>query len=133
MDGLIYDLSDEERPETFSLKESDLYELTLAMSELALVLSEQTLGNADQRNQKLKEAGDFWEQSEKIRPGSSRYARARWSAHLGDLEGVKKNLAHNLTDHRALLFPALAEAREDPALAAYINEPWFEKCWYGFE
>lgn len=134
LDSMIYDLSPgQSQPESFGVKEGDLHDLTAAMSELGLVLSEQALPEIDPKDQRLNEAEELWERAEKMRPGSSGYSRARWSAHLNDVEGLKKNLIHTRNDYKALLFPSLEEALADPALTKYVNELWFEKCWYGFD
>lgn len=132
-DQLIHDLAPgQTRPPNLAEQEGRIYDLTLATTELGLLLAERTLWDEDQKSARLKEAEELWARAEKLRPGSSRYARARWAAWRGDLKTLKENLGHNRNDTQALLYPTLEAAREDPALADYVNEPWFRQSWYGF-
>lgn len=133
-DLLIYSLGpDESRPSSFTQEEYKLYDLTLAMTELGLLLSEKTLKNDERKEALLKEAEGLWQRAEELRPGSSRYARARWAARQGDLEALKNNLRHNRNDLRTMLFPDFETAGNDPALADYADEAWFKNSWYGFD
>lgn len=105
----------------------------ISMSELGLALAEWTLIEKDDSARRLKEAEELWQQAGKLRPGSDRYARARWAARLNDRASLLKNLRHTRGEMVRALFPAFEDAVDDPAFADVKDEGWFRQNWYGFD
>lgn len=112
--------------------ENRRYEKSLALTELGLLWAEKALAEN-------KESGlpprtrQIWEEAEKIRPGSSRYARARWAAWRGEREEMLNNLRHGQQETQGLLYPPFKAAVQDPAFADYKDFPYFKRAWYGLD
>ncbi|MDR1084850.1 MAG: hypothetical protein LBP22_08330 [Deltaproteobacteria bacterium] len=106
--------------------------LGLIMAEEGLVLAELNLLNPTPDPILLNEAESLWAEAEKITPGSSHYARARWSAWRGDEENLKKSLSHPVSWEDNLTWPDYRQGVKDPAFRAYINQSWFKKAWFGY-
>lgn len=114
--------------------EAERYDRSLALSELGLVIAEQSmLEPARGRPPLIEEARKLWLDAENIRPGSSRYAQSRWAAWEGDWDACRQHMRHNLFQARQRLFPSFEEARLDPAYAEVKDEPWFSRVWLGLE
>ncbi len=108
----------------------------LTRSELGLLLAERTLAEPGRKAADLREAEDLWREAEELRPGSSLYARARWAAWRGDVPAMKEHLRRLRMEKEksgAWLSPDFEVAVDDPALADYVNEPWFRRAWFGFD
>lgn len=105
----------------------------LVASELALVLAEWTLVENEGSAQRLQEAEELWRWAAESGLGSDRYARARWAVRKGDRAAAEELLRHSWSEAARGLFPALEEARDDPALAAWKDEAWLLHIWYGFK
>jgi hypothetical protein len=113
-------------------KEPAGLDLGLILAEEGLVLAELNLLNPTPDPALLKEALSLWDQAEKLAPGSSHYARARWAAWRGDLAEMKKSLAHPPALEDNFTWPSFREAISDPAFRAYREEPWLKAAWFGY-
>lgn len=105
----------------------------ISLSELGLLLAEWTLLEKDGSERRLQDAEELWQQAGKLRPGSDRYARARWAARRNDRENLLKNLRHTRGEMVRELFPAFEDAVDDPAFTAVKDEGWFRQNWYGLD
>jgi hypothetical protein len=113
-------------------REAGGQDLGLIMAEEGLVLAELNLLNPAPDPALLKEAETLWAAAEKVAPGSSHYARARWASWRGDEEGLRKSLAHPPAWEDSLVWPSFQRAMADPAFKAYRGESWLKAAWHGY-
>jgi hypothetical protein len=81
----------------------------------------------------LSEAEKSWSRAESLEPGSSAYARARWTARRGDRDDVATLLRHSAEQEDDLSWPTFAEAALEPAFAEMIGRAWFKAAWFGYD
>ncbi|MDR1607463.1 MAG: hypothetical protein LBT38_03540 [Deltaproteobacteria bacterium] len=113
-------------------KETDNPDLGSILAEEGLVLAELNLLNRAPDPGLLKQAQALWERAEKIAPGSSHYAKARWAAWRGDRAELEKSLAHPPAWEDNLTWPSFPRAISDPAFRPYRSEPWLKAAWFGY-
>ena len=107
-------------------------ERALALAELALVIYERGGPGRPvgaETDEALEEAEKLLDEAEALRPGSSRYTRARLAAWRGETDRVREYIRHGQAD----LYPPFEEAAGDPALAEVAGAAWFKRVWYGFD
>ncbi|MDR0549375.1 MAG: hypothetical protein LBI10_08240 [Deltaproteobacteria bacterium] len=113
-----------------SQKTDPVYGLVLA--EEGLVLAELNLLNVTPDPGLLQTAEALWREAEKVAPGSSYYAKARWAAWRGDENELKKSLSHPPTWEDNLTWPEFRQGVKDPAFRDYRDQSWLKAVWHGY-
>jgi tetratricopeptide (TPR) repeat protein len=102
------------------------------LAEEGLIAAELNLLSPLAAKSLVAEAENLWQTAEKISPGSSHYARARWAGWQGDRENLEKSLNHPAAWEDELIWPNFNQAVNDPAFRPYRGEAFFKKAWFGY-
>ncbi|MDR2141851.1 MAG: hypothetical protein LBR11_08710 [Deltaproteobacteria bacterium] len=113
-------------------KDGPNQDLGAILAEEGLILAELNLLNPTPDPALLTEAETLWARAERLAPGSSRYAQARWAAWLGDQARLIKSLAHPPAWEDNLTWPSFPMAMSDPAFRAFRGASWLKSAWYGY-
>ncbi|MDR1657243.1 MAG: hypothetical protein LBT47_06775 [Deltaproteobacteria bacterium] len=109
-----------------------LAEYATILAEKGLLMCEMSLVAADDVGFLLSEAEKYWTGAEAAKPGSSRYALARWAAWNGDVELTAPLLRHTTEQQDSFLWPTFDEVFYEPAFANFISQKWFKSAWFGY-